>query len=248
MYKFYSSEKNITSYKRVKILQSFLLIVFGIVLCIFSTSTSVQDALGYISASIILLYSVLTIGFGLIFTKGVFSTETICGAALASLSILVFTNPSLIMEYTPIFFGTFLIVISLIILINLLTIYIKKEKGLFLKIGYIFEILIFLFLGIATLILKFSNNEENQAFINTILIILIGAILIIIGILLIIYYAANPKFKVKTKEFVTDDGKKVTIAESETTVITKEKKNKINKFNKNVIEEEKNEVQVLDKN
>ena len=48
------SEKDVTSYKWVKIIQSALLIIFGIVLCIFSNSTDVQNALGYITASIII--------------------------------------------------------------------------------------------------------------------------------------------------------------------------------------------------
>ena len=49
---------------------------------------------------------------------------------------------------------------------------------------------------------------------------------------LIFYYAMNPKFKVTSKEFVTDDGKKVTISTSETTVKIKRKKN--NRKNKEI--------------
>ena len=232
MYKFYSSDKNITSYKRVKILQSFLLVVFGIVLCIFSNSTSVQNALGYISASIILLYSVLTIGFGLIFSKGIFSSETISGTALASLSVLIFIFPHLIVEYIPIFAAVFLIILSLIILIDLISIYIKKEKGFWIKFLYIFGFIVLIGLGITILLLNFSSNEENQSLIKMILIILIGILLIIVGSFLIFYYAMNPKFKVTSKEFVTDDGKKVTISTSETTVKIKRKKN--NRKNKEI--------------
>ena len=120
--------------------------------------------------------------------------------------------------------AVFLIILSLIILIDLISIYIKKEKGFWIKFLYIFGFIILIGLGITILLLNFSSNEENQSLIKMILIILIGILLIIVGSFLIFYYAMNPKFKVTSKEFVTDDGKKVTISTSETTVKIKRKK------------------------
>ena len=139
------------------------------------------------------------------------------------------------MEYIPIFAASFLIILSLIILIDLISIFIKKEKGPFIKAIYIFGIIICSALGITALILNYSNNQDNQAIIRMALIILIGVILIVVGSFLIFYYSATPKYKVTSKEYVTEDGKKITISESKVNVrIKKEKKRKSKVENKEI--------------
>ncbi len=233
------SEKDVTSYKWVKIIQSGLLIVFGLVLCIFSNSTDVQNALGYITASIVLLYGVLTIGFGMIFSKGILSIENVTGAALISLSVLIYVNPLIVLEYLGVFAGTMLLVFALIFIIETIIALISKNSSKFLLAMDIVAAIIFLALGIATLIFNYSSSNDT---LKMILIILIGVILIIAGCLLIFYYAANPKFKIDQQVIYSDDGtKKVTIVKSDVYPTKSKSKKKLPKKDK-LEQENKNEL------
>ncbi len=233
------SEKDVTSYKWVKIIQSGLLIVFGLVLCIFSNSTDVQNALGYITASIVLLYGVLTIGFGMIFSKGILSIENVTGAALISLSVLIYDNPLIVLEYLGVFAGTMLLVFALIFVIEIVIALISKNSSKFLLAMNIVAAIIFLALGIATLIFNYSSSNDT---LKMILIILIGVILIIAGCLLIFYYAANPKFKIDQQVICSDDGtKKVTIVKSDVYPTKSKSKKKLPKKDK-LEQENKNEL------
>ena len=235
------SEKDVTSYKWVKIIQSGLLIVFGIVLCIFSGSTDVQNALGYITASIILLYGVLTIGFGMIFVKGLLSIENVTGAALISLAVLIYVNPQIVLEYLAVFAGTMLLVFGLIFTIEAIIASISKKSGMISLVINVIAAILFITLGSLTLYFNYSSSNDT---LKMILIILIGIILIIAGCLLIFYYAANPKFKIDEKVIYSEDGKsKLTIVKSD--VIPVKKKTKSKKLPKKESvenEENKNEL------
>lgn len=208
------SGKDVTSYKRVKIIQSLLLIVFGIVLCAFSGSKDIQNALGYITASILLLYGILTIGFGLIFSRGTLSAENVSGCALIALSVLIFITPEIVMNYIPTFAGVMFLSFGLIFLIEGIINSLNKSRHLrFAVLNYLLFVL-FAILGTVTLVLNYSSNSQNQDLIKMILIIFIGIILIVSGVFLIIYYGWNPKFKVKQTTIVSNDGsKRVTIVE-----------------------------------
>ena len=232
------SEKDVTSYKWVKIIQSALLIIFGIVLCIFSNSTDVQNALGYITASIILLYGALTIGFGMIFVKGILSIENVTGAALISLAVLIFVNPEIVMEYLAVFAGTMLLVFALIFIIEIVIAIVSKTTKSAMFIIDILAAIIFLVLGILTIYFNYSSESST---LRMILIILIGITLIIAGGLLIFYYAANPKFKVNQKVIYSEDGEsKITVVKTD--VYKTNKKSKSKKITENSRENDKNEL------
>ena len=232
------SEKDVTSYKWVKIIQSALLIIFGVVLCIFSNSTDVQNALGYITASIILLYGALTIGFGMIFVKGILSIENVTGAALISLAVLIFVNPEIVMEYLAVFAGTMLLVFALIFIIEIVIAIVSKTTKSAMFIIDILAAIIFLVLGILTIYFNYSSESST---LRMILIILIGITLIIAGGLLIFYYAANPKFKVNQKVIYSEDGEsKITVVKTD--VYKTNKKSKSKKITENSMENDKNEL------
>ena len=233
------SEKDVASYKWVKIIQSTLLIIFGLVLCIFSGSNEVQDALGYITASIILLYGALTIGFGLIFVKGILSIENVTGAALIALSVLIFVNPLIVLEYIALFVGVMLLVFALIFIIETIISLASKNRNKFLLTIFIIASIIFLALGTLTICFNYSNNNE---YLKIALIILIGIILIIAGCLLIFYYAANPKFKIDEKVIYSEDGKsKLTVVKTDVYATNKKSKRKKISENSNDIND-KNEI------
>ena len=232
------SEKDVTSYKWVKIIQSALLIIFGVVLCIFSNSTDVQNALGYITASIILLYGALTIGFGMIFVKGILSIENVTGAALISLAVLIFVNPEIVMEYLAVFAGTMLLVFALIFIIEIVIAIVSKTTKSAMFIIDILAAIIFLVLGILTIYFNYSSESST---LRMILIILIGITLIIAGGLLIFYYAANPKFKINQKVIYSEDGEsKITVVKTD--VYKSNKKSKSKKIAENSKENDKNEL------
>ena len=232
------SEKDVTSYKWVKIIQSALLIIFGIVLCIFSNSTDVQNALGYITASIILLYGALTIGFGMIFVKGILSIENVTGTALISLAVLIFVNPEIVMEYLAVFAGTMLLVFALIFIIEIVIAIVSKTTKSAMFIIDILATIIFLVLGILTIYFNYSSESST---LRMILIILIGITLVIAGGLLIFYYAANPKFKINQKVIYSEDGEsKITVVKTD--VYKSNKKSKSKKIAENSKENDKNEL------
>ena len=232
------SEKDVTSYKWVKIIQSALLIIFGIVLCIFSNSTDVQNALGYITASIILLYGALTIGFGMIFVKGILSIENVTGTALISLAVLIFVNPEIVMEYLAVFAGTMLLVFALIFIIEIVIAIVSKTTKSAMFIIDILATIIFLVLGILTIYFNYSSESST---LRMILIILIGITLVIAGGLLIFYYAANPKFKINQKVIYSEDGEsKITVIKTD--VYKSNKKSKSKKIAENSKENDKNEL------
>ena len=232
------SEKDVISYKRVKIIQSALLIIFGIVLCIFSNSADVQNALGYITASIILLYGALTIGFGMIFVKGILSIENVTGAALISLAVLIFVNPEIVMEYLAVFAGTMLLVFALIFIIEIVIAIVSKTTKSAMFVIDILAAFIFLILGILTIYFNYSSESST---LRMILIILIGITLIIAGGLLIFYYAANPKFKINQKVIYSEDGEsKITVVKTD--VYKSNKKSKSKKITENSKENDKNEI------
>lgn len=232
------SEKDVISYKRVKIIQSALLIIFGIVLCIFSNSADVQNALGYITASIILLYGALTIGFGMIFVKGILSIENVTGAALISLAVLIFVNPEIVMEYLAVFAGTMLLVFALIFIIEIVIAIVSKTTKSAMFVIDILAAFIFLILGILTIYFNYSSESST---LRMILIILIGITLIIAGGLLIFYYAANPKFKINQKVIYSEDGEsKITVVKTD--VYKSNKKSKSKKITENSKENDKNEL------
>lgn len=210
------SGKDVASYKWVKIIQSILLIAFGIVLCAFSNSKDIQDALGYITASILLLYGCLTIGFGMVFSRGTLSAENVSGCALLALSVLIYVNPDIVMDYIPTFSGVMLLSFGLIFLMEGIIVLANKSKQNRYAIINILLCLLFLILGIVTLVLNYSSSANNQNTIKMILIIFIGIILMVSGIFLIVYYGFNPKFKIKETTIVSDDGtKRVTIVEGQ---------------------------------
>lgn len=200
--------KDVASYKWVKIIQSLLLIIFGAVLCAFCNSKDIQNALGYITASIILLYGFLTIGFGMVFARGTLSAENVSGSALVALSILIYVNPNIVMDYIPTFAGVMFLAFGSIFLIEGIINSLKKNRHVrFAVINYLSASL-FIILGITTLVLNYSSSESNQELIRMILIIIIGLILVVSGVFFIIYYALNPKFKVREKIVVNKDGTK----------------------------------------
>lgn len=235
------SEKDVTSYKWVKIIQSALLIIFGIVLCAFSGSKDVQNALGYITASIVLLYGALTIGFGLIFVKGILSIENVTGAALIALAVLVYVNPEIVLDYLAVFSGTMLLVFALIFIIEIIISIVTKSTKSAMFVIDILAAILFAALGSLTLFFNYSSSSDT---LKMILIILIGVILIVAGGLLIFYYAANPKFKINEQVVYSEDGNsKVTIVKTD---VYRSKKNKKSKT-KNIVQkdsesENKNEI------
>lgn len=243
--------KDVASYKWVKIIQSLLLIIFGIVLCAFSASKDIQNALGYITASIILLYGVLTIGFGMVFSRGTLSTENVSGSALIALSILIYINPSIVMTYIPTFAGVMFLAFGSIFLTEAIINSLKSHNNIKFAIINYLSSLLFIILGVATLVLNYSSDAQNQELIKMILIILVGIILIVAGIFLIVYYALNPKFKVTQKTIVSKDGtKRYTVVEGhnipydDPKEIAQEKKQnkKSKKNNKNKKIENKSDV------
>jgi len=250
--KYVSKGKDVAAYKWVKIIQNLLLITFGVVLIIFCSNTDLQGALGYIAASILLIFALLTIGFATIFDKGLLSVENLAGSALIALAIALYIHPQVVVEYIPAFIGTILIVYGVIFLLDLIIMISKKTIKTLNYFIHIPIIIILLGLGITAVVLSYSPQSETT---RSVMMVVLGVILILVGAVLIFYYAANPKFKVETKTVVTNDGKQITVAQSHNTVMTDEKPAKEKKKKTKQIEtkdslssDDKQEVAIIDEN
>lgn len=233
MEKAYSKGKDVASYKWVKIIQSILLIIFGILMIVFAYVEPLQPAMPYVAGGVLTLYGALTIGFGVIFEKGLLSLENVSGSSLIGLAIAIFVNPSLLSQVIPPFTGVVLLCFGVIFGIEIaITAYQAKKSGikpLSKFIIYSTVCAITLGLGTTILILQYSQNPELNALIQSSINTIVGVILIIVGGTLIFVYAKNPKYQTKVREVISaDKRKKYTVVESRNVEIAdvEEKKSK----------------------
>lgn len=169
-------------YKGIKIVEALIIIVIGIIICIFSGNETFQNAISYCVATIALVFGLLTIAFAYLFQKGIASVDTISGTFMVSLGVLVIINPEIITNFIPLFFGIILLVYAIIFLIETIVYYLNvrfDKKNLTRAIIYTI-VTIILSIG-AGLVLAYLDKAYQ--WIN----ILIGIMLIVIGIALIIY-------------------------------------------------------------
>ena len=181
-------------YKAIQILESIILVILGVIICIFSGSESLQNAIGYCVAFILMIFGLFTIAFSYLFSKGISSLDTTAGTFLLALGALIMINPQIVTEFVPLFLGILLIVYGVICLIEVIAIAVnlKFNKGLTWKlILYILLTIILMMCGI--LIIIFLDSVAS--FIN----ILLGVILIILGIILFVLAVKRVKKKSQSK-------------------------------------------------
>lgn len=179
-------------YRTIKAIQGFILVVLGIVFCVFFQSDSMKNAISYCVASVLLVYAILTICFAYLFQRGIASTDMISGVVLTSISVFVFINPEIVTKFLPTLFGTILLTYSILLLIETV-IYIVDKKTNY-AVGFGLVAAIFLALGITIMIL--GNSTSSSDSVSDILVLIIGIILLIIGIFVSIYILIAPKREV----------------------------------------------------
>ena len=224
-----TKEKFNVIYQAIKILESLILVIIGIIICIFSGNQNLQNAISYCVAIIVLVFGLLTIAFSYLFSKGIGSIDTISGTFTISLSILIIVNPNIVTDFIPLFFGILLIVYAVIFLIETFNIglNLKINKGATLKFfGYLILSILLLVGGI--LIICFL--EKVSQIIN----ILIGTILIIVGIcLFILTITSLRKSQTKSTALVkTKSKKKVKSDVIDVSAETKSKENDVKLIDK----------------
>ena len=224
-----TKEKFNVIYQAIKILESLILVIIGIIICIFSGNQNLQNAISYCVAIIALVFGLLTIAFSYLFSKGIGSIDTISGTFMISLSILIIVNPNIVTDFIPLFFGILLIVYAVIFLIETFNIglNLKINKGATLKFfGYLILSILLLVGGI--LVVCFL--ERVSQIIN----ILIGTILIIVGIcLFILTITSLRKSQTKSTALVkTKSKKKVKSNVIDVSTETKSKENDVKLIDK----------------
>ena len=115
-----------TLYRIIKAIQGFILVVLGIVFCVFFQSEEMKSALSYCVASVLLVYAILTICFAYLFQRGIASSDMISGVVLTSISVFIYINPEIVTQFLPTLFGTILVTYSVLILIETLLYSIKQ--------------------------------------------------------------------------------------------------------------------------
>jgi hypothetical protein len=184
-------------YRAIKIVEAFVIIGLGVIICIFNSEDNLKNAIGYCVATALLIFGLLNIAFAYIFDKGLLSYDTFSGVFITTLSILVFSSPTSIMEFLPIFIGVLLIVYSVAFIFETVTLYIQKTY--FRAIFYTVATSIILVGGI--LILIYKSAAEIQSAIT----IIIGAAFILVGLIMIATTVAkmlqdNKKLKAEKTE------------------------------------------------
>lgn len=193
-----------TLYRIIKAIQGFILVVLGIVFCVFFQSEEMKSALSYCVASVLLVYAILTICFAYLFQRGIASSDMISGVVLTSISVFIYINPEIVTQFLPTLFGTILVTYSVLILIETLLYSINKNKKK--AILYLGAALLFLGLGITIIIL--GNIKSSSEATTDILVLIIGIIVLIIGIFITVFSLIAPRREViltsntlvKTKE------------------------------------------------
>ena len=193
-----------TLYRIIKAIQGFILVVLGIVFCVFFQSEEMKSALSYCVASVLLVYAILTICFAYLFQRGIASSDMISGVVLTSISVFIYINPEIVTQFLPTLFGTILVTYSVLILIETLLYSINKNK----KKAILYLVAALLFLGLGITIIILGNIKSSSETTTDILDLIIGIIVLIIGIFITVFSLIAPRREViltsntlvKTKE------------------------------------------------
>lgn len=193
-----------TLYRIIKAIQGFILVVLGIVFCVFFQSEEMKSALSYCVASVLLVYAILTICFAYLFQRGIASSDMISGVVLTSISVFIYINPEIVTQFLPTLFGTILVTYSVLILIETLLYSINKNK----KKAILYLVAALLFLGLGITIIILGNIKSSSEATTDILVLIIGIIVLIIGIFITVFSLIAPRREViltsntlvKTKE------------------------------------------------
>ena len=193
-----------TLYRIIKAIQGFILVVLGIVFCVFFQSEEMKSALSYCVASVLLVYAILTICFAYLFQRGIASSDMISGVLLTSISVFIYINPAIVTQFLPTLFGTILVTYSVLILIETLLYSINKNK----KKAILYLVAALLFLGLGITIIILGNIKSSSETTTDILVLIIGIIVLIIGIFITVFSLIAPRREViltsntlvKTKE------------------------------------------------
>lgn len=214
-------------YRIIKSIQGIILTALGIVFCVFFQSPQMHDALSYCVASVLLIYSVLTICFAYLFQRGIASSDMISGVVLTSISVFIFINPDIVTKFLPTLFGTMLVTYSVLLFIETAIYAVQKNKTKL--IGYLIAAIIFVVVG--SLIIVFGNSKNANQTTASILVLIIGIILIAIGLFSSFFALIAPRREVilASNTLVKTEQ----IDENNTKVVEKNNKNKTEQVSKN---------------
>ena len=175
-------------YRILKSIQGLILVALGIVICVLFNRDGLKDAIGYCVATVVLVYGILTIGFSYMFQRGIASSDMISGTILSALSIFLFVNPELLIEFIPIVGASALFIYSLILIIEAVISFIHHTY--FRGSIYIIVSLCGIALGSVSIYYFLQPNGLD------IVVMLIGIILILAGCVLSILALLQPKQEV----------------------------------------------------
>lgn len=177
-------------YKAIQILEAIILIILGIVVCAFANNENLQNAINYCLAFILIIFGLFTIAFSYLFSKGVISLDSVFGALLVSLGILLICKEDVVSLYLPLFFGIMLITYGSIFFVEtiVLVINIRKDSSLALKLVVFILTTLVLIGGGITIVLIHENATE-------LILVLVGVLLILLGILSLCHFISKAKKK-----------------------------------------------------
>ena len=174
----------IKKYNYLKLLVSIILIVIGLLFCIFSSHPNMDIFLGYLIASILLLISILLIVFTFINqSKNFFMV--LAYLLIIALSVIIFLFPKIFVLSIPIVIGVFLIGLGVMFIIKFIILKRISLRSLFNLFQFI-GCLILIAVGVLFCVFYQKIDVYITSFIIGIPIFvlgIIGIILTIIGII-----------------------------------------------------------------
>ncbi len=211
-------EISIDVYKWLKIIQSLILVVLGVVLIITSVlnndgsqdASKTASALGYAIGSVLTVYGLINVLAGYLLFRTPFGQEIPAGVLAMCFAIVFFCRPNLIDEMLPFLIMTALIAYCVIMIIyGLDSLLWKSKKHTVTAITSFILATVFLAISITYIVLW--NKSESRANIEKWITIVVGAVFIVVGI----FSLVNTLRKIKnTKNMLNDDGN-VKVSETE---------------------------------
>lgn len=198
--------ERIVAYKWLKLIESLVLIIVGIVFACFYNNAGFVQAVGYGFAVILLVYGVIEILGCLLLKRSIFSSEIILGLIIISVSVMLLVysgklsqNPQQFNELITWFFGILIIGYSIVLIASgIMEIIPDKAGRRKLALGICELVFAAALIALDVVLWIFGLGQEES---NPVLVLIIAIALILMGFIAI----GNTVLAVRTQKILEKD-------------------------------------------
>ncbi|MFA6755827.1 MAG: DUF308 domain-containing protein [Bacilli bacterium] len=165
-------------WKWLSYLEGGLIMLVGILTCIFFNNADFHNAIGYIFATYILINAVISLVAAVVYRLPIFDGDFIVGLLLLAFGIWIMIYPGVLVDSLPLIIGVVLIGMGLVELVKSLIVHDVTKVWI---VNLIFAI-VFLALGVTIIVLQYATNSDVKSFI----LLVAGILVTICGLFIII--------------------------------------------------------------